>query len=125
MTIVFRIVLIAVAVLSLLYMMRKIHQSKLQIEHSLFWVIFSIIILIIAIFPQLPIWLAKLLGIQSPVNLVYLIIIFVLIIRLFQVTLQMSKLENRLKNFVQHEAIREHEEDSKSKNLEKNGSNDN
>ena len=116
MTIVFRIVLIAVAVLSLLYMMRKIHQSKLQIEHSIFWFIFSIVILIMAIFPILPTLLAKLLGIQSTVNLVFLIIIFVLIIRLFQVSMQLSKIENRLKNFVQHEAIREREEDSKSKN---------
>lgn len=111
MTIVFRIVLVVGAIISLAYMMRKIHKAKLQIEHSLFWIVFSIVILILALFPDIPIWLGDLLGIQSPVNLVYLVIIFVLIIRLFQVTLQMSKLENRLKDLVQHEALREHDED--------------
>ena len=111
MSLVFRIVLIIGAIISLVYMMRKIHKAKLQIEHSLFWIVFSFMILLLAVFPIIPMWLGELLGIQSPVNLVYLVIIFVLIIRLFQVTLQMSKLENRLKDLVQHEALREHDED--------------
>lgn len=112
MSLVFRIVLIVASIISLLYMMRKIHQSKLQIEHALFWIVFSVIVVLLAVFPQIPIWLAELLGVQSPVNLVYLIIIFVLIVKLFLDTLHISKLETKIKNLIQHEAIREHEEDT-------------
>lgn len=109
MSLVFRIILIVASVISFLYMMKKIRQSKLQIEHALFWIVFSFIVVILAVFPQIAMFLADLLGIQSTVNLVYLIIIFVLIIKMFMDTLRISKLENKIKNLTQHEAIKEHE----------------
>lgn len=114
MSLVFRIVLIVASIISFLYMMKKIKQSKLQIEHALFWIVFSLIVIILAIFPQIAMWLADILGIQSAVNLVYLIIIFILIVKLFQDTLHISKLENKIKNLIQHEAIREQEEDKEA-----------
>lgn len=118
MSLVFRIILIVASVISFLYMMKKIRQSKLQIEHALFWIVFSIIIVILAVFPQIAIWMADILEIQSPVNLVYLIVIFILIVKLFLDTLYISKLENKIKNLIQHEAIREHEEDKEVKKNE-------
>lgn len=116
MSLVFRIVLIVASIISLLYMMRKIHQSKLQIEHALFWIVFSFIVVILALFPGIAIQLAAWLGILSPVNLVYLIIIFVLIVKLFQVTLQISKLENKIKNLTQHEALDDFDDSTEKPN---------
>ena len=53
MSIVLRIILIIASLLTILYMMRKIRQSKVQIEDSIFWVIFSVILLVVSIFPGL------------------------------------------------------------------------
>lgn len=113
MSLVFRILLIVASILFLFVMMRKIHHSKLQIDHSLFWIIFSIIIVLLAVFPQVPVYLAELLGIQSPVNLVYLVVIFVLIVKLFQDTMHISKLENKIKSLTQHQAIEDHDNNKK------------
>ncbi|MEG0962827.1 MAG: DUF2304 domain-containing protein [Lachnospiraceae bacterium] len=113
MSIAFRVILIIVSIVTLLYMIRKIRQSKLQIEHALFWVIFAVMLVVLGIFPQIAIGLSKLLGLQSPANLVFLFIIFILMVRLFQMTLEISKLEDKLKSFIQHEAIREYKEDKK------------
>lgn len=69
MSIVLRIILIVASLLTILYMMRKIRQSKVQIEDSIFWVIFSVILLVVSIFPGLADFFTRLLGIYSTVNL--------------------------------------------------------
>lgn len=111
MSIAFRLILIIASIVTFVYMVRKIRESKLQIEYALFWVVFSGVVVILGIFPQIAIGLSELLGLQSPANLVFLFIIFVLLVRLFQMTLEISKLEDKIRSLIQHEAIREHEED--------------
>jgi hypothetical protein len=107
----FRIILILASVATLLYMVHKIRQSKLRIEDSLFWIVFAFVLVILGVFPQVAIGLSNLIGLQSPANLVFLLIIFILMVRLFQMTIQVSRLEDKLRSLIQHEAIREHIED--------------
>ena len=79
MSIAIRVLLIVVSLFTFIYMLRKIRKSQLQIEHALFWIVFCGLLLILSIFPGIAIWISEVLGLQSPVNLVFLIIIFVLI----------------------------------------------
>lgn len=113
MTIVFRLCLILVSVLTLFYMMRKVRQSKLQIEYSLFWIIFAALLLVLSIFPQIVVWLAGILGIASPANLIFVFIIFVLLLKLFMMTIELSQLENKVKELIQQIAIREKDHEEK------------
>ena len=46
-----RVVLIVVSILTTFMIMRKIRQSKLQIEDSIFWLGFSSILIVFSIFP--------------------------------------------------------------------------
>lgn len=105
MTLVLRILLIAFSILTFLYMARKIRQSKLQIEYAVFWIVFSFLLIFMSLFPGAVSFITKLAGIQSPVNLVFLAIIFVLILRLFTMTVKLSELENRTKELAQKIAI--------------------
>lgn len=114
MSVAFRIILIVASILTLLYMLHKIRKSQLRIENSLFWIVFAFALVILGIFPQIAIGLSELLGLQSPANLVFLFIIFILMVRLFQMTINLSRLEDKLRSLIQHEAIREHEEDKKA-----------
>ena len=94
-------------------MIRKIRQSELEIEYSLFWIAFSLLLIFMSIFPYTVYWLTDIIGLQSPINLVYLGIIFILLIKNFSTTLQISKIENRLKTLVQEIALRDKEEEEK------------
>ena len=109
----FRAILIMISILTLSYILKKIRDAKLEIEHALFWLGFAGIIFILSIFPSCVYWLTDLLEIQSPVNFVFLAIIFILIIKDFSTTLQLSKLENKVKNLTQEIALREKEKEEK------------
>lgn len=105
MTLVLRIILIFFSILTFLYMVRKIRQSKLQIEYSIFWIVFSFILIFMSLFPGAVSFFTRLAGIQAPVNLVFLAIIFILILKLFSMTVKLSELENKTKELAQEIAI--------------------
>lgn len=108
-----RIILIVSAILLFLYMIKKIRQSKMKIEHTIFWLFFSVILIIMGIFPRIVYIVSKWMGFQSPVNLVFLMIIFILIVKNFLATLQISQLENKVDNLVQYVAIEKKHDNEK------------
>lgn len=107
MTTLFRIVLIAVSVLTLAGIVRKVRNAKVEIETSLFWIGFSALLLILSIFPKITEVIADLLGIYSTVNFIFLFVIFVLLVHQFTNSIKISQLENKIKELTQEIAVRE------------------
>ena len=108
-----RVILIISAILLFIYMVKKIRQSKLKIEYTIFWLVFSIVLIIMGVFPQIVYKISAWIGFQSPVNLVFLMILFILIVKNFFMTLQISQLENKIDNLTQRIAINKKEEKDK------------
>lgn len=111
MSLVMRALLIVVSVCTFMYMIRKLRKSQMQTMDTLFWTLFSLTILIISLFSNFVIKCTAYLGVQSPVNFVYLVIIFFLILRIFLLNVRICKLELKLNEYVEKMAVR--------KNLEK------
>lgn len=103
----FRIALICGSLITAGYMVKKIRQSKLQIEYSIFWMLFAASLVILSIFPEITIYGASLLGIYSSTNFIFLVILFIVIIKLFMATIEISNLEYRIKELSQKIAIDE------------------
>lgn len=109
MTLTLRIVLIVASVLVVLYTIRKIRKSQLNIDDSIFWIGFSVMLLIMSIFPQIVNFFTQLLGIASPVNFVFLFVIFLILIKLFKLAIDLSVTKHRLNHLIQRIAIINHE----------------
>lgn len=100
-----RIIFVIGAICLVIFLLHSIKKSKMGIEDSLFWVVLSIGILLIAIFPEIPSFLSDTIGFMSPVNFVFLVFIFVLIVRDFLSNRRISQLENRVKELTQQIAL--------------------
>lgn len=112
-------VLIAASVLTTLLIMRKIRKEKMMIEESLFWIGFSFMLILFSIFPQIVFKMSDMVGTQSPSNFIFLFIIFVLIVRMFQMSMKISQLEAKFKDLVARMAIDENLRNEKLEVLEK------
>ena len=106
-SVVFRLVLIICSLLTVVFIIRKIRQSKVQINYAIFWILFSVCLLVFSLFPEISISLAKILGIYSSTNFIFLVILFAVIIKLFFNTIEISNLENKIKELSQKIAIDE------------------
>ena len=102
-----RVVLIIASFATAYWSFRKIRKSQIQIEDSIFWIIAAIVLMIISVFPGIPSICAKILGIQSASNFVFLCMIFILIIKTFMLTIRISQTDNKIKSLVQEVAIRD------------------
>lgn len=126
MSVALRICLVALSIISLFYIIRKIRYSKMQIEYTLFWIVLSIIMILMAVFPQIVYWIAYMLGIMSPANMVYLFIIGILLVKVFMMTIEISNLESKVQALIQEVGIsgkeqrEEYQELSKKSEEEKN-----
>ncbi|HIT66093.1 MAG TPA: DUF2304 domain-containing protein [Candidatus Merdisoma merdipullorum] len=109
MTPVFRFILIAVSLLTTYYILKRIRQSKLQIEYAIFWILFACVLIVFSLFPWLVTMLTRLIGMQLPVNFIFLFFIFVLLVKMFLMTIELSALENKVKDLTQELALAEKE----------------
>jgi len=105
-----RIILIVGSILFLIFLIISIKKSKLSNDIATLWIIFSLIILVLAIFPEIIVVIVKGLGIDSPVNGVYLIFIALLLALSFVLFAKVSTLENKLNDLAQKVGIKNHNE---------------
>lgn len=115
MTLALRIVLIAASVFVTLYALRKIRKAQLNIDDAFYWIFVSVILLVMSIFPVVPTYFSALIGIESPANFVFLVMIFLAFVKIFDQSIEFSIQKYRLNKLIQKIALHDHV-DAESKN---------
>lgn len=105
MSITLRIVLALVSFFNCTWILLHIRKAQVKIEDAIFWLLFSAILILMSIFPGAIVWGTQFVGVQSPVNFVFLAIIFVLLAKTFRLSIRLSQLESKLQTFAQRYAI--------------------
>ena len=82
-----------------------IRKRRIQLKDGIFWVAFGFLLILVSVFPVLAVWASSILGIQSPSNCVFLILIFLLGCHQFFLTIRISRLEIKNNQLVQNIAI--------------------
>lgn len=104
-----RIVLILASLVTLVFITRRVRDSKVRIEDSLFWFCAAGLLFLLSLFPQIFYVFSDLLGIQSPSNFVFLVFIFLLMVESFNLSMRSSKTDTKVKNLTQNLAIEKFE----------------
>ena len=105
-----QLVFIFASLITFLFVIKKIQKHRLNIDDAIIWILWSIGLLIISIFPQIPGWISKKLGFMSTSNFIFCVFILFLYIMLFTQTAQISKLKEKQKELIQKLSIKEYKE---------------
>lgn len=100
-----RLVLFVGALLMLIFVISKIRKSQLFTSDAIFWFMLSVAFVLLAAFPQIAFFLSNLIGVESPANLVFLVIIAILLVKELFNTVQISQLRNKFSDAVQNSAL--------------------
>ncbi len=100
-----RIELILFSVIFLVFVFRTVNKKKLWLQHSLVWIIISCSLILISVFPGIVTWLCKIVEVETPSNLVYLLGIIALLIVSFLHSIVISSQANKIKTLVQMVSI--------------------
>ncbi len=90
----------------ILYMLRR---DELKLRYSLLWLASAIVVIAIAIKPEIIILLSHLTNVEMPSNLVFTMVIAFLVLIVLSLTVAISKLSKRLTELTQKLALFEKE----------------
>ena len=103
-----RVLLLVAAVVTAVWILYKIRKLKVKMEDAIFWIIFAGILCVLGMFPQVTYWLTYKIGILSPANLIFLVVIFLLVEKVFTLSIIVSQLEEKIAVLSAEVAVRSH-----------------
>lgn len=118
MSIELRVALFIGALCTMIYFLMQIRKNRLQIDYTISWTLFSALVLLLSIFPKIATKMSYVIGFESPANMVYLIVIFILIIKLFTTTIKLSDMDRKVTDLAQHIALMEEPRQKEQTNRE-------
>lgn len=108
MSVLLRYLLLFAAVVTAVWILNRIRKMKVKMEDAIFWIVFAVILCILGLFPELTYWLTRKLGVLSPANLIFLVMIFLLIEKVFTLSIIVSQLEDKITILASELALRAH-----------------
>ena len=115
MTSVLQILLIIISVMTFAYIIVNIRKSKVKLESLIFWIIFGLMLVVLSVFPKIAMFASSLAGFYAPINFILVSIIFLLIYKVFTLTMHLSQIQQKLEDLVRYIALKETEENKAEK----------
>lgn len=100
-----QLMLIIATVLFSVTIINMIRNKKLELKYSLIWLGASLGLLLISIVPGAIGIISNIIHIETPVNTLYLFIIFLLILIIFSLTMAASRNYSRVRTLIQEVGI--------------------
>lgn len=75
----------------LIFVVNNVIKNKINIKYAIVWIIWGVSMVIISAFPSIMYFLASLIGIETPVNAVFLIMMFLLYCLTFYIYFVISR----------------------------------
>lgn len=95
-------VVCVVVVAAMLWMLRT---RRIREKYAAIWLLLTLAVVILGVFPELAFWLSRLLGVQTPVNLVFSIGLVVLAAVCLQLSTEVSNLEEETRTLAEEIAL--------------------
>lgn len=113
-----RLFLFLISILFFIFVLKTVHSKKLLLKDSLLWMLMAIMMLLLAIFPQIAIYLSRALGIETPSNFVFFVALIMLFMLVFRQTIALSKQTIQIEKQIQELALTtldQHKQESECK----------
>lgn len=111
-----RLLMAVAAVVTVIWIFRKIRKFKVKMEDAIFWTFFGGVLLILALVPEISFRLSALLGFISPSNFIFIVVIFLLTEKIFTLSIIVSQLEDKISVLSAELALRSHSADKRMEN---------
>lgn len=98
---------ILAALLTLGVVIEMLRRGRMRERHAIWWLIAGVLALIIGVFPSILDWLAGLVGVGAPVNLVFFVSIAVLFLVCIQHSSELTTLESKTRTLAERSALHE------------------
>lgn len=104
-----RLLMLAGAVLIIATVLNYIRKKRILMNDATGWVCMAFLLLLIALFPGIVMWISGKLGFQSPANFVFFVVTGLLTVKTFRDSARMSIMRHKLEELTQEDALSRHD----------------
>ena len=115
-----RVVLLLCALVAVIWILKKIYKSKVRLGDAIFWFCMAVILAVLGLFPDIAAMCSRLIGIETPVNFVFLFILALVIEKLFTLSIKVSQLEDKITILSAEVALRSKDTEDRIRNIANN-----
>lgn len=115
-----QIIIAAVIILALCIITNMIRKKALELQYALAWFGVGTGLLILDVFPEIMRWLAGIMGIELPSNMLFFLGFCFSLAIIFSLTIAVSRMSIRIKNLTQEIALYMKREEQRSGKVEEN-----
>ena len=112
-----QLILIVSSFLFFLLVFNMVRVKRLELRYAMPWILISLVLLFLPLFPKIIDGLSYLLHIKEAVNTVFLFIIFFLLLMDFTLTLSLSRNANKVKILVQEIGLLKQKQEALEKDV--------
>lgn len=100
-----KIYFIIIALICMIYIITEVRKKKFSIKESFWWLVASVVVLLLAIFPYSINWLAKIFGVEYPPSLFFVFCIIFLTFINFRNSKKLSEQQEKIIELAQQVSI--------------------
>lgn len=100
-----QIIIVSIAIVLLFFVVGLVKKKKIDFKYALSWIALLIVILILTLIPGLLNWISKMLGIASPVNMLFFFGFCLSLCVIFGLSMTISHLGDKTRKLAQEVAI--------------------
>lgn len=104
-----QIILLLGSVVGFFVLINLIRKYTLELKYSILWFVVTIVSIILSMFPKLFTYISHIMGIELPVNALFLLTLLGIIMIMFSLTLEVSKSTIKIKELSQEVGILRYE----------------
>lgn len=113
-----RVVLMLSAVVTVVWILRKIYKCKVKLKDAIFWFCMAALLALLGIAPQVAYGFASIMGFQAAANFIFLVVLALAMEKLFTMSIIVSQLEDKITVLSAEVALRTHDDRQKIEQLE-------
>lgn len=100
---------LAVTLALVVFVVVLLRNRRLKEKYAAVWLAMTAGVVIVGVFPQVAFWLARLVGVQTPANLVFALAVVVLLLVCVQLSVEISGMEEETRTLAEEAAIVRHD----------------
>lgn len=100
-----QVIMISCSLMFLLYIIFMIRSKRIELKYSLIWMLTALSLILLSIFPFILELFSGILNIIEPVNTLFLVVVFLIILIAFSLTIAISRSSLRIKAIAQELGI--------------------
>lgn len=114
-----QLLLILFSVVVFAVFINRTRRYKLELKYALVWIFLSTAGVIVAVFPQIFFFIADVMGIEVPVNAVFLLAVSAIFLILYSMTASLSNHSRKLRTLTQELGLMRHRMEQLERRLER------